>query len=155
MASSAVLYEEMTTRRIHRTYLSVVHGKIDAPGTVDAPIKRRTASMIERCVDPEGGQRAVTHYVPLSYNPAYDTTALKICLETGRTHQIRVHMAYIRHPVAGDTLYGIREGDVIARQALHSLRLEFMHPVTREQMCFTAPVPEDIRRLLRGGYAIT
>ena len=180
MASSAILYEEMKNRRIRRTYLAVVHGRIDEPGTVDAAIKRRTASMIERCVDLQNGQRAVTHYSPVSYNPVYDTTALKIRLETGRTHQIRVHMAYIHHPVVGDTLYGhplsaerpsgdLFSGDnpqnapetgnasdgeagkqpaLINRQALHSLRLEFMHPVTRKQMHFAAPLPEDIRMLL-------
>ena len=81
-------------------------------------------------------------------------TALSVRLETGRTHQIRVHMAHIGHPVAGDSLYG-GSGDggslcdePINRQALHSLRLEFMHPITRGKMKFEAPVPEDIQRLL-------
>jgi 23S rRNA pseudouridine1911/1915/1917 synthase len=147
MASSAILYDEMKARRIRRTYFTVVHGRIDAAGTVDAPIRRRAASMIERCVDPENGQRAITHFAPLSYNPRNDTTALSVRLETGRTHQIRVHMAYLQHPVAGDTLYGWPE-DVISRQALHSMSLEFMHPITREPVRFEAPVPEDIRSLL-------
>ena len=147
MASSAILYDEMKARRIRRTYFTVVHGRIDAAGTVDAPIRRRAASMIERCVDPENGQRAITHFAPLSYNPRNDTTALSVRLETGRTHQIRVHMAYLQHPVAGDTLYGWSE-DVINRQALHSMSLEFMHPITREPVRFEAPVPEDIRSLL-------
>jgi 23S rRNA pseudouridine1911/1915/1917 synthase len=156
MASSAILYDEMKTRSIRRTYLTVVHGKMDAPGTIDAPIRRRTESMIERCVDLENGQKAVTHFMPLSYNPENDTTALLVRLETGRTHQIRVHMAYISHPVAGDTLYGYGNGmcpsdvrePLINRQALHSLRLQFMHPITREMLRFEAPVPEDIRKLL-------
>ena len=173
MASSAILYEEMKERRIRRTYLTVVHGGIDSPGTIDAPIRRRTASMIERCVDPVSGQRAVTHYVPLSRNPDNDTTALRVRLETGRTHQIRVHMAYIGHPVVGDTLYGseasaeglrreaqgtppvpvppaaLHSDSLIGRQALHSLQLEFMHPITRQMLSFEAPVPDDIRSLLR------
>ena len=148
MASSAILYEEMKARRIRRTYLTVVHGLIDAAGTIDAPIRRRAASLIERCVDPENGQRAVTHYAPISRNPENNTTALSVRLETGRTHQIRVHMAYIHHPVVGDTLYGERQCDLIDRQALHSLRLEFMHPITRRQISFEAPVPEDILRLM-------
>lgn len=174
MASSAILYEEMKARRIRRTYLTVVHGRIDAAGTIDAPIRRRAASLIERCVDLENGQRAVTHFTPLSYNPDNDTTALFVRLETGRTHQIRVHMAYIHRPVVGDTLYGESRQDyidhspsdgnqhsllkdtlsgesrqnLISRQALHSLRLEFMHPITREQMKFEAPVPEDICSLI-------
>ena len=184
MASSAILYDEMKERRIRRTYLAVVHGRIDQSGTVDAPIKRRTASMIERCVDLENGQRAVTHYTPLSYNQEIDMTALSVRLETGRTHQIRVHMAHIGHPVAGDSLYGgsgdggslnmnlndndslyadsnvkvemeskqLQRKEPINRQALHSLRLEFMHPITRGKMKFEAPVPEDIQRLLQGAW---
>ncbi len=148
MASSAILYDEMKSRRIHRTYLTVVHGQIQTAGTIDAPIKRRTASLIERCVDLKQGQRAVTHYTPISFNPDNNTTALQVHLETGRTHQIRVHMAYIHHPVVGDSLYGDKQSDYITRQALHSLRLEFMHPITRETMHFTAPLPEDIRSLL-------
>lgn len=148
MASSAILYDEMKSRRIHRTYLTVVHGQISKAGTIDAPIKRRTASLIERCVDLEDGQRAVTHYSPVSYQPSNDTTALTVNLETGRTHQIRVHMAYIGHPVVGDSLYGDRQSDYITRQALHSLKLEFMHPITRETLHFEAPLPDDIRSLL-------
>ena len=148
MASSAILYDEMKNRRIRRTYLAVVHGRIDAPGTVDAPIRRRTASLIERCVDPENGQRAVTHYTPLSYHEELDTTALMVRLETGRTHQIRVHMASIGHALVADTLYGHRSEDLISRQALHSLRLEFTHPITRVPLQFEAPVPADIRSLL-------
>ena len=147
MASSAILYEEMKNRRIRRTYLAIVHGKIETSGTVDVGIRRRTASLIERCADPDNGQRAVTHYAPVSYNQPLDTTALKIHLETGRTHQIRVHMAYIHHPVVGDSLYG-NPSERITRQALHSLRLEFMHPITREQMRFAAPLPQDMRSLL-------
>ncbi len=148
MASSAILYDEMKGRRIHRTYLTVVHGHIPEAGTIDAPIKRRTASLIERCVDLEEGQRAVTHYNPISYNPENDTTALTVQLETGRTHQIRVHMSYIHHPVVGDTLYGETQSDYITRQALHSLQLEFMHPISREMLRFEAPVPADIQSLL-------
>ncbi len=148
MASSAILYDEMKCRRIHRTYLTVVHGQIQEAGTIDAPIKRRTASLIERCVDLEQGQRAVTHYTPISFNPDNHTTALQVHLETGRTHQIRVHMAYIHHPVVGDSLYGDTQSDYITRQALHSLKLEFMHPITRAMMHFTAPLPADIKSLL-------
>lgn len=187
MASSAILYDEMKNRRIRRTYLAIVHGRIEETGTIDAPIKRRTASLIERCVDLENGQRAVTHFTPLSFNPENNTTALSVRLETGRTHQIRVHMAYIHHPVVGDTLYGDERysdelhgdelygdelyeitrnnslspdgnlesspAELINRQALHSLRLEFMHPISREMLIFEAPLPEDIRRLLRAPAA--
>jgi 23S rRNA pseudouridine1911/1915/1917 synthase len=149
MASSAILYEEMKERRIRRTYFTVVHGRIDTPeGTIDLPIARKTPSLMERCVDPENGQRAVTHYTQLSRQEKNDTTALSVRLETGRTHQIRVHMSYIGHPVVGDSLYGVPSGDLIGRQALHSLKLEFMHPISRKDLTFEAPLPEDIRSLL-------
>lgn len=149
MASSAILYEEMKERRIRRTYFTVVHGRFDTPeGTIDLPIARKTPSLMERCVDPENGQRAVTHYTQLSRQEKNDTTALSVRLETGRTHQIRVHMSYIGHPVVGDSLYGVPSGDLISRQALHSLKLEFMHPISRKDLTFEAPLPEDIRSLL-------
>ena len=149
MASSAILYDEMKSRRIRRTYLTVVHGRIEEPGTIDAPIKRRTASLVERCVDFESGQRSVTHYAPLSYHKAHDTTALSVHLETGRTHQIRVHMAYIHHPVVGDTLYGpascgagpcaLSPADTFSH--LHALSLCLRHPYTGKPLQISAPVP--------------
>ena len=149
MASSAILYEEMKERRIHRTYFTVVHGRPDIPGgTIDLPIARKTPSLMERCVDPENGQRAVTHFTELSWQESNNTTALAVCLETGRTHQIRVHMSYTGHPVVGDSLYGMPYGDLIDRQALHSWKLEFMHPISRKDLYFEAPLPEDIRSLL-------
>lgn len=149
MVSSAILYEEMKGRRIHRTYFTVVHGRPDPGcGVIDLPIARKTPSLMERCVDPENGQRAVTHYRELSYNPGNDTTALQVQLETGRTHQIRVHMSHTGHPVVGDTLYGARQADLTGRQALHSWKLSFTHPVSREPLCFEAPLPADIRSLL-------
>ena len=129
MASSAILYEEMKERRIHRTYFTVVHGRPDIPGgTIDLPIARKTPSLMERCVDPENGQRAVTHFTELSWQESNNTTALSVCLETGRTHQIRVHMSYTGHPVVW--------------------KLEFMHPISRKDLYFEAPLPEDIRSLL-------
>ena len=163
MAASAILYDEMKARRIRRTYFCIVHGRLEEPGTIDLPIARKTPGMMERCVDFARGQRAVTHYVPLSWQEKNDTTALSIRLETGRTHQIRVHMSYIGHPVAGDSLYGaMPEGDaamnsehcgmkkdlLIDRQALHSQTLDLMHPISRQMLHFEAPVPEDIRALM-------
>lgn len=151
MVSSAILYEQMKTRSIRRTYFCAVHGKIEEDGTIDAPIGRRAAPSVERFVDFECGQRAVTHYHPLCYRPETDITALEIRLETGRTHQIRVHMAYAGHPVAGDSFYGADPDPLLPRQALHSAKLDFMHPVTQKQLHFEAPVPEDILSLFPGG----
>lgn len=117
-------------------------------GMIDLPIARRYESLIERCVNFERGRRAVTYYRVLCYNEENDTTLLRIHLGTGRTHQIRVHMAYIGHPLVGDSLYGEVQSDLIPRQALHSLALDFAHPITGESMHLEAPLPDDIRSLL-------
>ena len=121
MFSAAVLYSAMKKRKIKRTYLAVASGEIRKPGTVDLPIGRVSDSVIERCIDQEHGERAVTHYEPLAYGNG--CTLLKLQLETGRTHQIRVHMKAIGHPLAGDYLYAPE--DCSAEQPLlHSRSLE-------------------------------
>lgn len=145
MLSAAVLSQAMLERKICRTYLAVVKGCPDENGTIDLPIARREGSMIERCVDLERGERAVTHYEVLEKNERY--ALLKIWLETGRTHQIRVHMNAAGHPLPGDFLY-YPDFTEIGRQALHSWSLEFIHPVTGEKMHFEQPLPEDMRKLL-------
>lgn len=145
MLSAAVLSQEMRNRKIHRTYLAVVKGILPKEGTIDLPIGRKEGSAIERCIDFERGERAVTHYERL-YTNDVDSLA-KIWLETGRTHQIRVHMKAIGHPLPGDFLYH-QDLSVIGRQALHSWRLEFFHPITGEKLFFEQPLPEDMRKLL-------
>ena len=142
MFSAAVLYSAMKERKIKRTYLAVVSGEIQEPGTVDLPIGRVSDSVIERCIDPEHGERAVTHYEPLTYGNGH--TLLKLQLETGRTHQIRVHMKAIGHPLAGDYLYA-PEDHSADRPLLHSGSLAFVHPVTGKQMKLIAELPEDIK----------
>ena len=142
MFSAAVLYSAMKKRKIKRTYLAVASGEIRKPGTVDLPIGRVSDSVIERCIDPEHGERAVTHYEPLAYGNG--CTLLKLQLETGRTHQIRVHMKAIGHPLAGDYLYAPEDCSA-ERPLLHSRSLEFTHPVTGEQMKLTAELPEDMK----------
>ena len=109
-------------------------------GTIDAPIGRAADSTIERQVDFANGESAVTHYERLATYHSY--SLIELHLETGRTHQIRVHMKYIGHPLPGDFLYN-PDYRIIKRQPLHSFQLEFAHPVTGENMCITAPVPED------------
>ncbi len=180
MASSAILYDEMKERRIRRTYFTLVHGRPaaafygqpseemlsgdpDTPfcispvtgpeGTIDLPIARRTASLMERCVDFARGQRAVTHFRELAYMKDNDITALSVRLDTGRTHQIRVHMSRIGHPVVGDSLYQERQSDLLPRQALHSMELEFTHPIRRVPMHFTADLPADLRSLVTAGLS--
>lgn len=146
MLSAAGLYRQMRERKIHRTYLALVKGRIEEAGTVDLPIGRREGSAIERKVDPEHGERAVTRYTPMEWGSGW--TLIRCELETGRTHQIRVHMSYIGHPLPGDFLYcpGDRFMD---RQPLHSWKLSFMHPMTGEAMEFEQPLPEDMRNYMR------
>ena len=126
-----------------KVYYAVVHGITDEYGTIDAPLARREDSIILRCVR-EDGQKAVTHYKRLKYNNKY--SLLEINLETGRTHQIRVHFSHIGHPLAGDELYGGNCQD-IQRQALHCGRLEFNQPVTGRKITVSAGFPEDIKKL--------
>lgn len=156
MLSAAGLYVQMKERRIHRTYLAIVKGHIRKSGTIDLPIARRDGSTIERIVDMERGERAVTHYEPLEWGD--DWTLVQCKLETGRTHQIRVHMSHMGHPLPGDFLYC--PGDhSMERQPLHSWKLSFSHPITGEQMEFEQALPVDMKtymeqRLLREGATL-
>lgn len=147
--SSCILSDMVKKRQIHRTYLAAVNGdlSVQPEGTIDVPIARLPGSTIERIPDPVHGESALTHYQLLSYQPETDTSLLKIRLETGRTHQIRVHMKYIGHPLYGDFLYN-PDYRFLNRQSLHSWKLSFSHPVTNIPMEFTAPVPADMQQFL-------
>ena len=139
--SAAVLSTQLRNRQIRRTYLAVVEGITPPNGTISAPISRVDDSVIERHVDFLRGEPAVTHYERLEVKNEH--SLLEIHLETGRTHQIRVHMGYIGHPLPADYLYH-PVYDCFKRQPLHSLQLEFRHPVTDKSMCLLAPVSEDM-----------
>lgn len=139
--SAAVLSTQMRNCQIRRTYLAVVEGITPPNGTISAPISRVDDSVIERHVDFLRGEPAVTHYERLEVKNEH--SLLEIHLETGRTHQIRVHMGYIGHPLPADYLYH-PVYDCFKRQPLHSLQLEFRHPVTDKPMCLLAPVSEDM-----------
>ena len=115
-------------------------------GIIDAPIGRDETSTVARMVRPDG-QSAVSHYEVLSRHG--DLSFLKLLPETGRTHQLRVHMAHLGHPLAGDWLYGTEDPDLIARPALHSYALTLVHPVTGETLRLKAPIPEDMQRLMK------
>ena len=135
---------------VKRRYEALVHGVLNGDGefvwgTVDAPIGRKETSIIEREVRADG-QHAVTHYEILQVGKGWSHVSLR--LETGRTHQIRVHMAYLGHPLLGDRLYGGTEYSGMARQALHSCELKFFHPVEKQEMAFRSNLPKDIRRVL-------
>ncbi len=131
---------------IHREYLAIVKGvMVPSQGTVCAPIARKEGSIIERTVDFEKGDAAITHYKVLSTQNGHSLVSLN--LETGRTHQIRVHMKYLGFPLIGDYLYN-PDMERISRQALHSYHLKFTHPITHEQMDFTAPLPSDMKAII-------
>ena len=141
MLSSAILSQDVAVKSIKREYLAIVAGETEDFGTIDAPIGRKDASTIERQIDYEKGERAVTHYRKINTKNGY--TLLSLVLETGRTHQIRVHMSSIGHPLIGDFLYHPKSVE-LPRQALHSHKLAFTHPVTGEPLEFTAPMPQDM-----------
>lgn len=144
--SASLLSAQMAGRNIRRTYRALVLGRTAPSGTVRIPIGRRPGSIIERCPDWEHGAPAVTHYQTLAWFPGY--SYLELHLETGRTHQIRVHMAAIGHPLLGESLYHRGVSFPMARQALHSYALEFTHPITKKAMRFTAPLPSDMQSWL-------
>lgn len=143
--SACILSDMIREHTIHRQYLAIATGLTPESGTITAPIARKEASTIERCVDNELGEAAVTHYKRIDYKNGY--SLLKITLETGRTHQIRVHMKHIGHPLPGDFVYN-PDYSVIDRQALHSASLEFEHPITKKKMKFEVEMPEEMRRVL-------
>ena len=145
--SAAILSEMVKNRQIHREYLAVATGKVPESGVIDAPISRVDGSTIERCVDFDRGEAARTHYRSIFYDPVTNCSLVSLKLETGRTHQIRVHLKYLGHPLPGDFLY-CPDFSLIRRQALHSHRLTFLHPLSGEEMCFLAPLPADMKAML-------
>ena len=124
-----------------KEYIAIVVGKLEGKGIIDKPIKRKSDSIIERCID-ESGEKAITEYEVLkNFNiEGEDLTEVKCILHTGRTHQIRVHMAYINHPILGDTLYG-KESNLIDRQALHAFKIKFIHPINKKEIEVISPIP--------------
>ncbi|MCG8276243.1 23S rRNA pseudouridine(1911/1915/1917) synthase RluD [Stenotrophomonas sp. NLF4-10] len=157
--AQTALVEQLSAREVHRQYLAVVCGALVAGGTVDAPIDRHPRDRLRMAVR-EDGRDAVTHYRLRERFRAH--TALECRLETGRTHQIRVHMAHLKHAIVGDPLYGgalkLPKGasdELVAqlrgfkRQALHAETLEFMHPISGEPVRNSAPVPADLQALMQ------
>jgi 23S rRNA pseudouridine1911/1915/1917 synthase len=145
MLSGCILSDMMCNRQIKREYHAIVSGTINESGVIDAPIAREEGSTILRCVDNQNGERAITYFKRLEIKNDFSYISLR--LETGRTHQIRVHMKHLGHTLMGDSLYG---GDMtmITRQALHSYRLTFLHPITKEPMEFISEIPLDMKMLI-------
>jgi len=140
------LRRALHSSELRREYRAVAVGQVTPPrGVIDAPIGRADGSIIRRCVR-EDGLVSRTEYEVLQTTERF--TLLRLRPETGRTHQLRVHMAYLGHPLAGDWLYGTEDKNLIARPALHSYELWFTQPITGQEMHFTAPIPQDMQRLL-------
>jgi 23S rRNA pseudouridine1911/1915/1917 synthase len=141
------LKQQLHTKEFQRGYLAICDGIPEpASGVIRAPISRQDNSVLKREVSPDGAP-AVTHYETLSV--AENRALVHLELETGRTHQIRVHMAYLGVPLTGDFLYGVENQDLISRPALHSAELSLLHPVTGEPMSFLSPIPEDMAKLMK------
>ena len=151
-AAYDALVAQLARRSVTRRYLAVVHGRVRADeGVIDRPIGRHPRDRVRMAVRPTGqGRRAVTRYRVLERLRGF--TLLEVSLETGRTHQIRVHLASLGHPVAGDDVYGGRRRDPLPTPleglALHAVRLAFVHPATGRPLEFASPVPARIERLL-------
>ena len=140
------LKQQLHTPAFQRTYLAVCEGRPEPEtGVVDAPIGPVDGSLMAQRVRPDG-KPARTHYQTV--RTGEERSLLRLTLETGRTHQIRVHMAHIGHPLVGDFLYGTEDKALIGRAALHSCRLEFLHPITGETMTFEQPLPSDMAQLI-------
>ena len=144
------LSKEMEENNLEKRYLAIVHGNLkEKEGTIDAPIYRPDGEEFGtmRIVD-ERGQRSITHYKVIE--SFKDADLVECLLETGRTHQIRVHMKHLGHPIYGDTLYGF-EGDeeLIPRQALHAYGLDFKSPKTKETLSLRVKLPDDMESLLK------
>ncbi|GAB2670230.1 23S rRNA pseudouridine(1911/1915/1917) synthase RluD [Arenimonas aestuarii] len=154
------LVEQLSGREVHRQYLAVVQGTMVAGNTINAPIGRHPTDRVRMAVVKEGGRDAITHYRLREKFRAH--TLVECRLETGRTHQIRVHMAHVRHQIVGDPLYGgafrlpkaatealVARLHGFRRQALHAEQLTFAHPSTGEPVAHEAPMPEDMQALVR------
>ena len=145
------LAEQIRTKTAHRTYWAIVHGNIkEEAGIIKGDIGRHPTDRKKMAIVRENGKPAVTHFKVLERFGEY--TLVECKLETGRTHQIRVHMTSIGHPLVNDPKYGPKKSSpfAIQGQALHSLQLTLTHPVTKEEMTFTAPMPSDMEKILTG-----
>ena len=137
-------------QKTHKEYLAIVLGELHGEGCIDQPIRVKEGCCITREVG-EGGKDSRTHYQAIATDGKI--TLVRLVLETGRTHQIRVHMAWLGYPLAGDTMYGADEC-VMPRHALHCTLLKFTHPITGEKIVLESPLPEDMRNCLKNHHLL-
>ena len=141
------LVKQMETNKFKKEYLAIVEGILEEKKSIiDAPIARKENSIIERCID-SNGDVSITEYDVINENIDKNYSIVKCNLKTGRTHQIRVHMSYIGHPLLGDDLYG-GNLNLINRQALHCKSISFIHPITNEIVSVEAELPIDMKNLI-------
>ena len=141
-------YIQDRLNKYHKEYLAIVVGKLLGSGIIDKPIARKEDSIIERCID-SNGEKSITEYEVIQNFKVNNTnlSLLKCILHTGRTHQIRVHMKSIGHPILGDTLYG-NYSELINRQALHAYKICFIHPITKKEIEITSSIPNDMLKTI-------
>ena len=141
-----MLVRQMKNNTFKKEYIAILDGNLNkTKGTINAPISRKAGSIMEREIS-EDGETAISHFELIKNFENYCT--VKYTLETGRTHQLRVHSKYIGHSILGDTLYGTAS-DLISRQALHAQKVTFIHPITKKSLTLEAPLPQDIQNLIR------
>jgi 23S rRNA pseudouridine1911/1915/1917 synthase len=151
-ATHAALQEQVRRREVERAYLALAQGRLSSrSGTIDAPIGRAARQRNRMAVSGAASRQARTHFTVLELLAA--ATYLEARLETGRTHQIRAHLAAIGHPLIGDTTYGGERRYGLTRQFLHAHRLEFVHPVSGEELSFVSELPADLAAALAAARA--
>ncbi|MDQ0224337.1 23S rRNA pseudouridine1911/1915/1917 synthase [Metabacillus niabensis] len=152
--AQTLLDQALEQRNVKRTYIAIVEGRLPhSKGKIDQPIGRDRHHATRRRVSPKG-QKAVTHYVVKQYLPSDNLAIVSLQLDTGRTHQIRVHLSSIGHPIIGDELYGGKKG-LISRQALHAAKLSLLHPITGEKIEVRAQFPTDMLPFITDTIATT
>lgn len=143
------LIKQMKSKEFSKEYFAILEGFLEeTSGTINAPISRKESSIIEREINPNG-DTSITHFELVKNFSANNKkiSLVKFRLETGRTHQIRVHSKYINHPILGDSLYG-NSSELINRQALHSYKISFIHPITQKKLEFEIDLPKDMNSIL-------
>ena len=141
-----MIVKQMNDKTFKKEYIAILTGNLnESSGTIDAPIARKAGSIMEREIS-ENGETAISHFELIkNYN---NYCEVKYTLETGRTHQLRVHSKYIGHTILGDTLYG-EKSDLIDRQALHAYKITFIHPITKKTLTFESTLPDDMQNIIK------